>query len=453
MLPETVFKNILTVSELTRMIKQELEFKFSDVLIEGEISNLKKHSSGHVYFTLKDKDSQIKAVLFRGNSWRVKFSIEAGLKVVCGGRINLYEPRGEYSIIVETIEPKGIGSLQLAYEQLKKRLLNEGLFDEQKKKPLPFLPRRIGVVTSPTSAAVRDIISVLHRRFPNLQIMIYPVNVQGEGAAHNIASAIDWFNEKENVDLLIVGRGGGSLEDLWAFNEEELARAIFNSTIPIISAVGHETDYSISDFVADVRAATPSAAAEIAVREQENLLLEVTRRRNLLQYHLGKRLSEHRLTSNAYANRLSSPKTLVEKYFLRIDELSYRLTGSVEKKITSLREVVLYRHNGILQNAIRTDAYKLQLSSLLSSLEQKWNVRFSDHKNLVHNLVIRLSSSNPTSILKKGYSVVRHASTGQVIKNADDVAPGDRIDLTLLNGKIFAIVSGQGMETKQKPLF
>jgi len=265
------FRYILTVSELTREIKDILEMQFADILVEGEISNLKVPPSGHIYFTLKDDLSQIRVVLFKNQARSLRFSPEDGLHVICRGRVSLYEKRGEYQLILEEMEPKGIGALQLAFLQLKERLEKEGFFDSSRKRPIPMVPQKIGIVTSPTGAVIRDMLQIIERRFENVHLLLYPVRVQGEGAASEIAKGIEYFNEQMEVDVIIVARGGGSLEDLWAFNEEEVARAIFYSQIPILSAVGHETDYTISDFVADVRAPTPSAAAELVVKDKRDV--------------------------------------------------------------------------------------------------------------------------------------------------------------------------------------
>lgn len=267
--------HIYTVTELTRKIKNMLESAFSSVWVEGEISNFVQHTSGHMYFSLKDADSVLSAVMFRNVNKDIKFDMHDGLKVVCFGRISLYEKRGSHQIYVDRLEPKGIGALQLAFEQLKEKLRKEGLFDEERKKTIPFLPSRIGVVTSPTGAAIQDILNIIQRRFCNVEIILNPVKVQGDGAKEEIAEAIRLFNELANVDVMIVGRGGGSLEDLWAFNEEIVARAIAGSDIPVISAVGHEVDWTIADFVSDLRAPTPSAAAELAVPLKEDLLTSI----------------------------------------------------------------------------------------------------------------------------------------------------------------------------------
>jgi len=263
---------VYKVSELTSNIKIILEDSFPNIWVEGEISNFKSPSSGHFYFTLKDSKSELKCVFFKSSNERIKFEIKGGMRVMCSGRVSVYERQGAYQLYVARMEPKGIGELQLAFEQLKERLFKEGLFDESRKRPIPILPDRIGIVTSPTGAAIRDMLHVLKKRFSNVEVHINPVRVQGEGAREEIARAIEDFNTLDNVDVIIIGRGGGSLEDLWAFNEEVVARAIYDSKVPVISAVGHEIDWTISDFVADRRAATPSVAAEIVVPKKSDLV-------------------------------------------------------------------------------------------------------------------------------------------------------------------------------------
>ena len=265
------YKKILTVSELTLEIKHHLEEGFGEIWVEGEISNFRSPSSGHYYFTLKDGKSQIRGVIFRFMGRYLKFEPQDGLAVICRGKISVYEPRGEYQLILDYMEPKGIGALQLAFEQLKEKLEKEGLFDAARKKPLPLLPKKIGIVASPTGAAIRDLLNVIGRRFPNVGILINPVKVQGEGSAQEIASAIYELNTIPEIDVIVVARGGGSLEDLWAFNEEIVARAIDHSSLPVISAVGHEIDFTIADFVADLRAPTPSVAGELVVKDKAEL--------------------------------------------------------------------------------------------------------------------------------------------------------------------------------------
>ena len=268
-------QKILSVSQLNHEIKTLLESTIPVLWIEGEISNLKLHSSGHIYFSLKDKESQISAVMWRSRSAQLFFTPQDGMKVHAFGKINVFHKRGYYQFDIIKLQPAGIGELQLAYEQLKQRLQEEGIFDEEHKRQIPEFPERIGIVTSPTGAAIQDLLNILNRRFPGLEIVLGPVKVQGEGAAQEIADAVDNFNKFGKADLLIVGRGGGSLEDLWAFNEEIVARSIFRSKIPVISAVGHEVDFTISDFVSDLRAPTPSAAAELAVPDRIDLLNHV----------------------------------------------------------------------------------------------------------------------------------------------------------------------------------
>ena len=270
--PRNSGAHIYTVSELTRGIKSVLQSSFGAVWVEGEISNFIAHQSGHMYFSIKDAGSVLACAMFRGANAKLKFKIENGMQVVCSGKISIYDKRGQYQLLVDRVEPKGKGALQVALEQLKEKLNKEGLFDKSHKKPIPYLPYRVGVITSPTGAAIRDILNVSRRRFSNIEIILNPVKVQGESAKSEIAEAIRLFNELNNIDVMIVGRGGGSLEDLWAFNEENVARAVYASKIPIISAVGHEIDWSICDFVADFRAATPSAAAELIIPRKEDLI-------------------------------------------------------------------------------------------------------------------------------------------------------------------------------------
>ncbi|MHB8844840.1 MAG: exodeoxyribonuclease VII large subunit [Nitrospirota bacterium] len=396
--------HILTVTQLTGQIKNLLEGTFPDVWVQGEISNLTVPQSGHVYFTLKDQQSQVKAVLFRSSQRHLKFTLQHGMQVICRGRVSVYEPRGEYQVIVEYVEPKGVGALQKAFEELKARLEKEGLFDRDRKKPLPLLPRRIGIVTSPTGAAIRDILRVIKRRHPKMEILIYPVPVQGADAAPSIVEALRYFNSEKNVDVVIVGRGGGSLEDLWAFNEEPVARAIFASHIPVISAVGHETDYTISDFVADLRAPTPSAAAEIVVESEAHLREGILTLQARLSSAMRQDLEQFRAAVRHAMRLLADPRKRLEQFSQRIDELYGRLGLGL-------------RHH------VRRD--RALLTSLTGSL---------DHLN-------------PLSILSRGYSVTRKMPDGMIVKNASDVGPGDMISTKLHKGEILSKVEdpkGQG---------
>lgn len=321
-------RHVYTISELTRNIRRVLEGEFSAIWVEGEVSNLRIPSSGHMYWTLKDETAELHAVMFKGLNQYLKFKLENGLKVVAFGQVSVYQRRGEYQLAVEKLEPRGWGARQLAFEQLKKRLQLEGLFDEAHKKPIPLLPVRVGVVTSPTGAAIRDIINIIQRRFANVEILLNPVRVQGEGAAEEISEALDELNEMGEVEVIIVGRGGGSLEDLWAFNEEVVARAIYRSRLPVISAVGHEIDYTISDFAADLRAPTPSVAAELVVAAKEELvnkieILEERMKRALLNTLA---LLKNRVVRATESYTFRQPGETIRQYQQRIDDLVRNLT-------------------------------------------------------------------------------------------------------------------------------
>ncbi|HOP36102.1 MAG TPA: exodeoxyribonuclease VII large subunit, partial [Syntrophales bacterium] len=311
MLNDDHTKLVLTVTELTEEIRSLLEDTFGFLWVAGEVSNLRRPSSGHVYFTLKDEKAQVRAVLFRQSSARLGFDLEDGMEVLCRGRVSVYSPRGEYQIIVDAAEPRGLGALQRAFEALKKRLEAEGLFDAALKKAIPFLPRRIGVVTSPSGAAVRDILNITGRRFPSVDILIAPVRVQGDEAPPEICDAIALLNEHRLVDVIILARGGGSLEDLFPFNDERVARAVRASRVPVISAVGHEIDFTIADFAADLRAPTPSAAAELVVPMREDLRMALIRDGERLARGLGKKIHHLRDRSSFLKDLLKTPRRLI----------------------------------------------------------------------------------------------------------------------------------------------
>lgn len=396
--------DILTVTRLTSRIKHFLEGTFPDVWVEGEISNLSVPQSGHAYFTLKDAQSQLRAVLFRSSLRFLKFSLEHGMHVICRGRISLYELRGEYQLVVEYIEPAGVGALQLAFEQLKAKLETEGLFEHSRKKRLPLLPARIGIITSPTGAAIRDILRVIRRRHPKMHILIYPVPVQGADAAPSVIEALRYFNGERNADVVIVTRGGGSLEDLWAFNEETVARAVSASRIAVISAVGHETDYTISDFVADLRAPTPSAAAEMVVESEERLCAFIDSQQNVLVRSMRVILERFRASLREAANMLRDPRRLLERHVQRVDELTGRMmTG--------------FSHH------VRRD------------------------RALLTALTAGLAHLNPLGILSRGYSITRKASSGVVLKNAAEAAAGELITTRLHIGEILSRVEKKKEET------
>src|SRR3954471_23999239 len=320
---------VYSVSELTREIKAVVEGRFPSVLVKGEVSNLKSPSSGHLYFTLKDADACLDAVLFRTEARRLRFSVQNGLSLVARGRLALYEPQGRYQLVCDTLEPLGAGALQVAFEQLKERLQKEGLFETARKRKLPFLPRRIAVVTSPSGAVVHDFLRVLHRRFPNLPVLIVPARVQGEGAAQEIARGIVRAAKQPRVDVVVVARGGGSLEDLWAFNEEVVARALCGCPVPTVSAVGHEVDFTIADYCADIRAPTPTAAAELIARVKEELVADLAQRKGRLHRALRSQMERKRAHLDKLQSRVADPRRLLSDRRLRLDKLQQRLEAAI----------------------------------------------------------------------------------------------------------------------------
>lgn len=337
-------REVLTVTELTRQVQDALEATFDQLWVEGEISNLRRPASGHLYFTLKDEESQVRAVLFRPVARALKFDLEDGMHILCRARMNVYRPRGEYQLILDYAEPKGAGALQIAFEQLKARLQAEGLFDPAHKKPVPFLPSRIGVVTSPSGAVIRDILNITKRRFPSVGILIAPVRVQGAEAPAEIVEAIQHLNEIPGIDVIIVARGGGSLEDLMAFNSEGVARAIFASRIPVISAVGHEIDFTIADFVADLRAPTPSAAAELVVPRRGDLVQQV-RTLSARAAHAGERfLKIRRERLEKLAERVRDPRRRLTDLRLGLDERFNNLAAAIARRVRADREKIGRAH-------------------------------------------------------------------------------------------------------------
>ena len=432
------FRYILTVSELTQEIKDILEDKFPDVWVEGEISNLRIPPSGHIYFTLKDDLSQIRAVLFKRQARTLRFVPEDGLHTICRGRVSLYEKRGDYQLILETIEPKGIGALQLAFLQLKERLEKEGLFDSAHKKPGPMIPQKIGIVTSPTGAVIQDMLHILGRRFENLHILLYPVRVQGEGVSSEIAEAIKYFNQRTEVDVIIVGRGGGSLEDLWAFNEELVARAIYHSKIPIVSAVGHETDYTIADFVADLRAPTPSAAAELVVRDKREM-------KNILHY-LGGRLENEMLqilqgdrTHLSHLVRIfKEPGKKVQEHVLRVDDLVNRLRLLASWTLKRRGEKCLHlSENLLLRNPMeRIKTLRIFIFEEKKHLGQNIKYSIEIQRRRVAGTSGKLDSLSPLSILQRGYSITRKLPSLQILRDASHVKEGDKVEVKLYQGTL-----------------
>ncbi|MEW6375327.1 MAG: exodeoxyribonuclease VII large subunit [Thermodesulfobacteriota bacterium] len=444
---ELRFRYILTVSELTQEIKEILEDKFPDIWVEGEISNLRIPPSGHIYFTLKDDFSQIRAVLFKMQARTLRFAPEDGLHVICRGKVSLYEKRGEYQLVLEMMDPKGIGALQLAFLQLKDRLEKEGLFDAAHKKPIPVLPQTIGIITSPIGAVIKDMLHIIDRRFENIHILFYPVRVQGEGASLEIANAIEYFNSRMNVDVIIVGRGGGSLEDLWAFNEEVVARAIYHSKIPIISAVGHETDYTVSDFVADLRAPTPSAAAELVVkdkREIENTLHYLSGR---LENQILQTLQKYRTDLSHLRKILIDPRKKIEEYFLRMDDLANHLRILFSWTLKRKREKALHLQESLY---FRNPVQRIGNLRLLILKNEKRLGQYIRHviemqRKNVRGVLGKLDSLSPLSILQRGYSITRKIPSLRILRDSVDVQEGDKVEVRLYRGTLFC-----GVERTEK---
>src|SRR4030043_1614079 len=432
------FRYILTVSELTQEIKDILEDKFPDVWVEGEISNLRIPPSGRICFTLKDDFSQIRGVLFKMQARTLRFMPEDGLHIIGRGRVSLYEKRGDYQLILESIEPKGMGALQLAFLQLREKLEREGLFDPALKKPIPMIPQKIGIVTSPTGAVIQDMLNILERRFNNLHILLYPVRVQGEGASSEIAEAIHDFNRFTDVDVMIVGRGGGSIEDLWAFNEEVVARAMDRSKIPIISAVGHETDYTIADFVADLRAPTPSAAAELVVRDKREM-------KNILHY-LGGRLENEMLQIlQGYRTHLShlvrifkEPGKKVQEHVLRVDDLVNRLRLLASWTLKRRGEKCLHlSENLLLRNPMeRIKTLRIFIFEEKKHLGQNIKYSIEIQRRRIAGTSGKLDSLSPLSILQRGYSITRKLPSLQILRDASHVKEGDKVEEKLYQGTL-----------------
>ncbi len=452
----------LSVSELTAQVRGELEKRFFTVWVEGEISNYRAHSSGHWYFTLKDEFAQLRAACYRGSNQRIRFRLEDGMQIRARGRLSVYEQKGEYQLIVESLEPVGAGALQLAFEQTKQRLQAEGLFAAESKRPIPVFPRRVGVVTSASGAAIRDIVNVISRRTRTVHILLASARVQGEGASHEIVRAIKFLNDHHQralregnleaaIDVMIVGRGGGSIEDLWAFNEEAVARAIRNSAIPVISAVGHETDFTIADFVADLRAATPSAAAEIVAAHEAELCarlgsLSGTLARSIQYRIAGGRNQIHELAQSA---AFDAVMTQLHDAISRLDTADHRLQSALRTSVDGAHRRV---------NAAVHRLSPLQLRSVVAA----GRARFDSLQRLRDNAIAArietarthfakagaaLEAMSPLKVLERGYAIA-HDARGQIIREADQLNVGDELRLRLWKGSLDCRVQGTETETK-----
>jgi len=391
-------RQIFSVSQLTQEIKNILENNFYYVWVEGEISNTRSPISGHIYFTLKDEGAQVKAVIFRGQSRGMKFKLTDGIHVICRGMVSVYKERGEYQLILDRIEPKGVGAQQLALQQLKEKLAKEGFFDAARKKPIPMLPEKVGIITSPTGAAIRDILKVFERRFLDIGVLIYPVRVQGMESAQEISTGIEELNHLGGLDIIIIARGGGSQEDLWAFNEEVVARAIYNSKAPVVSAVGHEIDYTIADMVADLRAPTPSAAAEMVIRSKEE-----------------------------FKERLSA--------------VNFQLVSGIKNMISDKRIILHRLERGLVDPSRRLKEIRLRLGDITDRLGIAMTHFIEIIKKDYNNLIDRLNILSPLNILGRGYSITRRIPSMAILHDSKDIEEGDDVNVILGKGEIFCKVT------------
>jgi exodeoxyribonuclease VII large subunit len=447
---QTVTRRVWTVQDLVSAVRSQLEREYTDVWVEGEISNFRPAESGHLYFTLKENGAQIRVVMFRMQARLLRFRPENGLQVVARGRVTVYEARGELQISAEYLEPKGAGALQVAFEQLKAKLAAEGLFDTSRKKPIPALPRRIGLVTSPRGAALQDMLNILRRRHENVHILIYPAQVQGEAAAGEVSAGIRFFNraasnlpEKKPVDVIIVARGGGSIEDLAAFNDEALARVVAESKVPVISAVGHETDFTILDFVADLRAPTPSAAAELVIRSKHELDERLTsmgnRMSKAIRYYL--LMARQALTERAQHAALVGMREALNRRQQRLDEAIYQI-GDIQRGILQQyrRRLDLgatrIQHHDLRR---RVAALRREMDARAVALANATRRVLQDRRTWVQHRAARLDALSPLKVLERGYALVFDGA-GNLVKDAVQVGVGEEIRARVARGEISAVV-------------
>jgi len=429
---------IYSVSALSQEIKNLLEGSFDFIWVEGEISNFRNPSSGHYYMVIKDEKAQIRAVMFRPQTRYLKFMPEDGMKVIVQGRVGVYEPRGEYQLMLDYMEPLGVGALALAFEQLKRKLADQGVFDESVKKPLPFLPQKVAVITSPTGAAIRDFLKIIHRRFANIEIILVPVKVQGEGAAEEMAEALETVNRELAVDVIVLTRGGGSLEDLWAFNSEALALAIRASRIPVVSAVGHEIDMTISDLAADFRAPTPSAAAEILVAEKESLKTRIEQSRGRLGVALPAYVSRRRERLHLLSRGLRDPRKRLADAWMNLENLQDRLSRVMELLLKTRKKTLAGEARALMLHSpssriegLRQKTEFQKRSLILLTLKMVKDLRMS-----VSLGQGKIASMNPLAVLERGYSVTRKLPEGWVVRSCREVQQGDQVSVRLARGEV-----------------
>jgi exodeoxyribonuclease VII large subunit len=440
-LPE---KSVYTVSKLTEKIRSLLEGEFPSVWVRGEISNLHRAPSGHYYLSLKDSSSQIRCALFRNQARYLRFQLEDGMEVLVWGKVSVYSSRGEYQLILDTVEPLGQGGLMLAYEQLKAKLAAEGLFDAAKKRRLPFLPRRVGLVTSPTGAAVRDMIRVASRRWSGVNLLLSPTLVQGDKAPEEIVAALERLARVPDVDVIVIGRGGGSIEDLWAFNHEAVVRAVAACPVPVVSAVGHETDYTLTDFAADVRASTPSAAMEIVVLDRRSTEDALGQFHSRLRSAMLRKLDENSALVDEMRKRLGDPRRSLNDHRQRVDELVMRLANALNNKVEGLRRdaqsLALSRLRPERLLRLMGNAQD-EVSDCASRLMREWRRTLDRKKAELTAAADRLEALSPLSVLRRGYAVAQRAEDGTVITDEAAVNLGDNVRVRLNRGVIGCVVT------------
>ncbi len=444
---------IYSVTELTTGIQEVLEATFDFIWMEGEISNFSAPASGHYYMVLKDTKAQIRAVMFRLQARNLRFMPENGMHVLVQGRVGVYLPRGEYQIILDYMEPMGVGALALAFEQLKKKLAGLGVFDQTIKRPLPFLPQRVAVITSPTGAAIRDFLKVIRRRFANIEIIIIPVRVQGEGACPDMVKAIELVNRELNVDVIVLTRGGGSLEDLWAFNQEELAMAIRRSSIPVVSAVGHEIDLTISDLAADLRAPTPSAAAEILVKEKESLIERLSEVKVRLISGTQVRLNKYSKDLGRIAARLKDPKRRLAETWMALEDIHFRLIRLIHMTVRYGHKRADAARNTLVAyspaNIIGVMGQRLEFQR--ASIVRAMSAQLKSMGAGLLSLEKRIAGLSPLSILNRGYSITRRLPEMRVVRGIQEVEEGDQVQVLLAKGEIRCRIEEKRQVLHTKP--
>jgi exodeoxyribonuclease VII large subunit len=437
--PLSFERRIYAVSELNAAVQNLLEDKFRGIWVEGEISNCRPAASGHVYFSLKDAQSQIKCALFKGAARFVKFRPQDGMRVLARGNLEVYEARGEYQFIVELLEPQGAGALQIAFEQLKKKLNAEGLFAAERKRPLPALPKRVGLVTSTAGAVIRDILQILERRFPGLNIRVFPAQVQGEGAVQQVCAGLAYFSQNPWADVVILARGGGSLEDLWTFNEEAVARAIADSKVPVVSAIGHETDFTIADFVADLRAPTPSAAAELIICTRDSLLEQIAAQNvkmlQALRYRLA--LCARALHERGVDRAATVMHRAITRRSQRVDELEFALRRSLRTAIETRTKRFVEVNRRLQANDLRLRLAhgKHHGQTLHERMQRAMKERLWQSRRRFESLDLHLRQLSPLTVLSRGYAIVQNPQ-GEVLRSSSETGPGEDLSVRLSRGKL-----------------